>query len=101
MKSTSAVVGMVEDADGIVEALDGLYEHKLHCFVLAEEVIKKALQDSIMKKQNRIRPQMVLCLRGLRSLLRGIKMIIRKLQDEIIRLKKERKCIDEMLRLGQ
>ncbi len=29
----------------VVEALDGLPAHKLHCSVLAEEVIKKALQD--------------------------------------------------------
>ena len=29
----------------VVEALDGLPAHKIHCSVLAEEVIKKALQD--------------------------------------------------------
>ena len=29
----------------VVEALDGLPAHKLHCSVLAEEGIKKALQD--------------------------------------------------------
>ena len=29
----------------VVEALDGLPPHKLHCSVLAEEAIKKALQD--------------------------------------------------------
>ena len=29
----------------VVEALDGLPPHKVHCSVLAEEVIKKALQD--------------------------------------------------------
>ena len=29
----------------VAEALDGLPAHKLHCSVLAEEVIKKALQD--------------------------------------------------------
>ena len=29
----------------VVEALDGLPVHKVHCSVLAEEVIKKALQD--------------------------------------------------------
>lgn len=29
----------------VVEALDGLPAHKLHCSVLAEEAIKKALQD--------------------------------------------------------
>lgn len=29
----------------VVEALDGLPAHKIHCSVLAEEAIKKALQD--------------------------------------------------------
>jgi len=29
----------------VVEALDGLPPHKVHCSVLAEEAIKKALQD--------------------------------------------------------
>ncbi|MBR4866167.1 MAG: Fe-S cluster assembly scaffold protein NifU [Clostridia bacterium] len=29
----------------VVEALDGLPGHKIHCSVLAEEAIKKALQD--------------------------------------------------------
>ncbi len=29
----------------VVEALDGLPAHKVHCSVLAEEVIKRALQD--------------------------------------------------------
>ncbi len=29
----------------VVEALDGLPAHKLHCSVLAEEAIKKALQN--------------------------------------------------------
>ena len=29
----------------VVEALDGLPAHKVHCSVLAEEAIKKALQD--------------------------------------------------------
>lgn len=29
----------------VTEALDGLPAHKLHCSVLAEEAIKKALQD--------------------------------------------------------
>ena len=29
----------------VVEALDGLPAHKMHCSVLAEEAIKKALQD--------------------------------------------------------
>ena len=34
----------------VVEALDGLPAHKLHCSVLAEEAIKKALQDYFEKK---------------------------------------------------
>ncbi|MBO5068183.1 MAG: iron-sulfur cluster assembly scaffold protein, partial [Clostridia bacterium] len=29
----------------VAEALDGLPAHKLHCSVLAEEAIKKAIQD--------------------------------------------------------
>ena len=29
----------------VAEALDGLPAHKLHCSVLAEEAIKKALKD--------------------------------------------------------
>ena len=33
----------------VVEALDGLPAHKLHCSVLAEEAIKKALQDYYKK----------------------------------------------------
>ena len=33
----------------VVEALDGLPPHKLHCSVLAEEAIKKALQDYFTK----------------------------------------------------
>lgn len=33
----------------VVEALDGLPPHKLHCSVLAEEAIKKALQDYFEK----------------------------------------------------
>ena len=33
----------------VVEALNGLPAHKLHCSVLAEEAIKKALQDYFEK----------------------------------------------------
>ena len=33
----------------VVEALDGLPAHKLHCSVLAEEAIKKALEDYYKK----------------------------------------------------
>lgn len=35
----------------VVEALDGLPAHKIHCSVLAEEAIKKALQDYYEKNQ--------------------------------------------------
>ena len=35
----------------VVEALDGLPAHKLHCSVLAEEAIKKAIEDYQSKKQ--------------------------------------------------
>lgn len=34
----------------VAEALDGLPPHKLHCSVLAEEAIKKAIQDYYEKK---------------------------------------------------
>lgn len=34
----------------VAQALDGLPAHKLHCSVLAEEAIKKALQDYYEKK---------------------------------------------------
>ena len=34
----------------VAEALDGLPAHKLHCSVLAEEAIKKALQDYFDRK---------------------------------------------------
>ena len=33
----------------VAEALDGLPAHKLHCSVLAEEAIKKALKDYFVK----------------------------------------------------
>lgn len=34
----------------VAEALDGLPAHKMHCSVLAEEAIKKALEDYDIKK---------------------------------------------------
>lgn len=37
----------------VVEALDGLPAHKVHCSVLAEEAIKKALQDYAEKQQKK------------------------------------------------
>ena len=36
----------------VAEALDGLPEYKMHCSVLAEEAIKKALEDYNRKKEN-------------------------------------------------
>lgn len=35
----------------VAEALDGLPAHKMHCFVLAEEAIKKALKDYFERHQ--------------------------------------------------
>lgn len=35
----------------VVEALDGLPAHKLHCSVLAEEAVKSAIEDYYDKKQ--------------------------------------------------
>ena len=35
----------------VTEALDGLPPHKLHCSVLAEEAIKKAVKDYYDKSQ--------------------------------------------------
>lgn len=37
----------------VAEALDGLPAHKMHCSVLAEEAIKKALEDYDNKKENK------------------------------------------------
>lgn len=42
-KSVSQALTLTNKA--VVEALDGLPAHKIHCSVLAEEAIKKALQD--------------------------------------------------------
>ena len=36
----------------VVEALDGLPAHKIHCSVLAEEAIKKALEDYYEQRDN-------------------------------------------------
>lgn len=36
----------------VAEALDGLPAHKIHCSVLAEEAIKKALDNYYNKKEN-------------------------------------------------
>lgn len=37
----------------VVEALDGLPPHKIHCSVLAEEAIKKALEDYQAKTRSK------------------------------------------------
>ena len=56
--ATQMVIGMtVDDAlkitnAKVVEALEGLPPQKLHCSVLAEEAIKKAIEDYRAKKQN-------------------------------------------------
>lgn len=42
-KPVSEALALTNQA--VVEALDGLPAHKVHCSVLAEEAIKKALQD--------------------------------------------------------
>ena len=42
-KPVEEALGLTNKA--VAEALDGLPAHKLHCSVLAEEAIKKALQD--------------------------------------------------------
>ena len=56
--ATQMIIGMtVEEAlkvtnAKVVEALEGLPPQKLHCSVLAEEAIKKAIEDYRAKKQN-------------------------------------------------
>lgn len=42
-KTVSEALALTNKA--VVEALDGLPTHKIHCSVLAEEAIKKVLQD--------------------------------------------------------
>lgn len=41
----------------VAEALDGLPAHKLHCSVLAEEAIKKALEDYYRRRGIAYEPQ--------------------------------------------
>ena len=56
--ATQMVIGMTVDEAltvtnaKVVEALEGLPPQKLHCSVLAEEAIKKAIEDYRAKKQN-------------------------------------------------
>ena len=47
-KPVSEALALTNEA--VVEALDGLPAHKIHCSVLAEEAIKKALQDYYEKQ---------------------------------------------------
>ena len=47
-KPVSEALGLTNKA--VAEALDGLPAHKLHCSVLAEEAIKKAIEDYYEKK---------------------------------------------------
>lgn len=42
----------------VVEALDGLPPHKIHCSVLAEEAVKKALQDYYEKNAAQYNPEL-------------------------------------------
>lgn len=48
-KSVSDALKLTNKA--VAEALDGLPAHKMHCSVLAEEAIKKALQDYYEKNK--------------------------------------------------
>lgn len=56
--ATQMIIGMkVDDAlkvtnAKVVEALEGLPPQKIHCSVLAEEAIKKAIEDYRAKKKN-------------------------------------------------
>ena len=45
IKGKPVAEAMALTTRAVAEALDGLPAHKLHCSVLAEEAIKKALQD--------------------------------------------------------
>ena len=47
-KPVSQVMGLTNKA--VVEALEGLPAHKVHCSVLAEEAVKAALQDYFDRK---------------------------------------------------
>ncbi len=47
-KPVSEALALTNEA--VVEALDGLPPQKIHCSVLAEEAIKKALEDYNQKK---------------------------------------------------
>lgn len=56
--ATQMIIGMTVDEAlqvtnaKVVEALEGLPPQKIHCSVLAEEAIKKAIEDYRAKQQN-------------------------------------------------
>lgn len=52
IKGKSVAEAMELSNKAVAEALDGLPPHKMHCSVLAEEAIKKALQDYQQKGYN-------------------------------------------------
>lgn len=47
-KKVSEALGLTNRA--VAEALDGLPPHKMHCSVLAEEAIKKAIEDYYVRR---------------------------------------------------
>lgn len=57
--ATQMIIGMTVDEAlkvtnaKVVEALEGLPPQKIHCSVLAEEAIKKAIEDYRAKQQNK------------------------------------------------
>ena len=57
--ATQMVIGMTVDEalkltnERVVEELEGLPPQKIHCSVLAEEAIKKAIEDYRAKQQNK------------------------------------------------
>lgn len=65
--ATEMIIGKsVEDAlnlsnKAVVEALDGLPAHKIHCSVLAEEAVKAAIKDYISKYDNHLFPDREHC----------------------------------------
>lgn len=58
--ATQMVIGMTVDEAlkltnaRVVEELEGLPPQKIHCSVLAEEAIKKAIEDYRAKKENKV-----------------------------------------------
>ena len=58
--ATQMVIGMTVDEalkltnERVVEELEGLPPQKIHCSVLAEEAIKKAIEDYRAKQENKV-----------------------------------------------